>query len=552
MNQVESIRVLLIEDEAGDAYLVKTTLKSTPEINFEITWVESLALAKQALVDTIFEVILLDLSLPDSEGLETVEIAKQIAGDLPIIILTGHGDTEFALTALKAGANDYMVKGDFGFDGLARAIRYALLRVEMEAHNKVLVAALEAAANGIIITDKDAHIKWANPAFSDLTGYQLDEVIGRKPNELVSSGVQDEQFYYAMWTKLLAGEHWHGEVVNKHKDGTLYHEDLSISPVKNSRGEVINFIGIKENISERKILENELRIAATAFETQEGILITDANSAIIKVNNAFSWITGYCSEEVIGKTPQILQSNGHDKEFYETMWLCIKNTDGWQGEVWNKRKNGQIYPQYLTITAVKNGAGVVTNYVATFTDITERKVTEETISHLAFYDLLTELPNRRLLEERLKHGIDVSRRSNMQMAVLMIDLDKFKAVNDNFGHAAGDDLLKQVAERIKSCVREVDTVARLGGDEFVVLLENVNDLEQINRISTDIIQSLSHIFSLRRGNDASIGASIGISLYPQHGNDWNVLMDLADVALYCSKDNGKGRATYFSDELLNQ
>ena len=259
MNQAEFIRILLIEDEAGDAYLVKTALKSTPAINFEITWVESLALAKQALANSIFDVILLDLSLPDSEGLETIQIAKQIADDLPIIVLTGRGDTDFALTALKAGANDYMVKGDFGFDGLTRVIRYALLRVEMEVHNKLLVAALEATVNGIVITDTNAQIKWANPAFSSLTGYHLDEVIGRKPNELVGSGVQDEPFYRAMWDTLLAGEHWHGEVVNKHKNGSLYHEDLSISPVKNRRGELVNFIGVKQDISQRKALEETLQ-----------------------------------------------------------------------------------------------------------------------------------------------------------------------------------------------------------------------------------------------------------------------------------------------------
>lgn len=253
------IRVLLVEDEPGDAHLVKMALKQSQEIHFEVTWVESLALAKKAVEESSFDAVLLDLSLPDSEGLETVEVARQFVNDMPIIILTGRGDMDFALVTIKAGASDYMIKGDFGFDGLARVIRYALLRVEMEGHNKLLVAALEASANGIVITDKDARIKWSNPAFSNLTGYDFHESLGKKPSELVKSEQQTESFYRAMWEKLLDGEHWRGEIINKHKDGTLYYEDLSISPVKNKHGEIVNFIGIKQDITERKAMEEMLQ-----------------------------------------------------------------------------------------------------------------------------------------------------------------------------------------------------------------------------------------------------------------------------------------------------
>jgi diguanylate cyclase (GGDEF)-like protein len=212
-----------------------------------------------------------------------------------------------------------------------------------------------------------------------------------------------------------------------------------------------------------------------------------------------------------------------------------------------------VYPEWLTITAVKaNKDDVVTHYVATLTDITERKLTEERIHQLAFYDALTQLPNRRLLYERLKHGIDLSRRTGHFMAVLILDLDKFKAVNDSFGHAAGDELLQSVGERIKACLREMDTVARLGGDEFVVLVTDVNQYETAARIAKTIIETLTQPFTLIDNKMATIGASIGIAMYPQHGDSIDALMDNADAALYYAKDSGRGCFAYFSDDLTQK
>ncbi len=263
MKANEVIRVLLIEDEDGDAHLVKMKLRQTSGEGFAVTWAQSLDEAQQCLAGSAFDVMLLDLSLPDSEGLATVHSARSMAPDMPIVVLSGRGDTNFALTALEAGAVDYMVKGDFGYDGLARTIRYALLRTEMEARNSLLIAALEAAANGIVITDTQAVVIWANSAFEQLTGYSQEEVVGRKPSELISSGLQDQAYYKAMWAVILAGQHWRGELVNKHKNGNLYYEELSIAPVKNSAGDITHFIGIKEDISERKALEAQLQQLAS-------------------------------------------------------------------------------------------------------------------------------------------------------------------------------------------------------------------------------------------------------------------------------------------------
>lgn len=292
----------------------------------------------------------------------------------------------------------------------------------------------------------------------------------------------------------------------------------------------------------QKQVENDLRIAATAFQTQEGIMITDATSVILNVNKAFTEITGYLAEQVIGQTPRILQSGGHDKEFYTAMWNTLLNEGAWQGEVWNKRKNGQIYPQYLTITAVKND-GAVTNYVSTITDITDRKANENTIRNLSFYDSLTELPNRRLLEQRIKHAIEINRLENKKIAVLMMDLDKFKAVNDTLGHKAGDDLLKQVAVRIQACLPEKEMVARYGGEEFVFIAP-ATDGDTALRLARKICSAFEQLGLPHELSDfAFVSVSIGVAvIVPTEDLQPKDLIQIADEALYLAKKQGRNRA----------
>ncbi|TAK59650.1 bacteriohemerythrin [Methylobacter sp.] len=309
--------------------------------------------------------------------------------------------------------------------------------------------------------------------------------------------------------------------------------------------------GFITDITKQKQDEVDLRIAATAFELQDAMLVTDANNIILKVNQAFTRITGYSAQEAIGRNPNLLSSGLHDKAFYAAMWENINRTDAWQGEIWNRRKNGEVYPQWLIITAVKESedrSKQVNHYVGSFSDITSRKAAEEEIKQLAFYDPLTQLPNRRLLQERLKHSIEVERREGKQLALLMLDLDRFKAVNDSLGHLAGDELLQQVAVRISARLRDVDMVARLGGDEFVVLLEDIAHPEDAARVASEIILVLSKAFQLTQSNDVQIGASIGISLYPEHGASYEILMDHADAALYQAKDAGRGCYAYFSED----
>ncbi|MEE7627063.1 EAL domain-containing protein [Methylobacter sp. Wu8] len=311
----------------------------------------------------------------------------------------------------------------------------------------------------------------------------------------------------------------------------------------------LRMVGSAQDITERNRIELDQRIAATAFQSQEAMVITDTASVILRINKAFTESTGYTEEEAVGRKISLLKSGRHDMAFYAAMWKSLLSVGSWQGEIWDRRKNGEIYPKWLSITAVKGNDGEITHYVGTHTDITERKAAEEQIKLLAFYDPLTHLPNRRLLQERLKHGINMERREGKQLALLMLDLDRFKAINDSLGHLAGDELLQQVATRITARLRDVDMVARLGGDEFIVLLEDIAQPEDAARVAKEIVADLTKPFSLLHGNNVQIGASIGISLYPQHGDSPDILMDHADAALYQAKDAGRGCFAYFSEDL---
>lgn len=299
--------------------------------------------------------------------------------------------------------------------------------------------------------------------------------------------------------------------------------------------------------------EEQLRIAAAAFESQEGIFVTDANNTILRVNRAFSRITGYSEAEAVGQTPHLLSSGKHPLGFYHDMWRQLQSNSFWNGEIWNRRKNGDIYPEWLTITAVKDEQGHASHYVATLTDITLRKQAEDEIHNLAFYDPLTGLPNRRLLLERLQQTVDSAGRSGNEGALLFIDLDNFKTLNDTLGHDMGDLLLQEVSLRLNRCVREEDTVARLGGDEFVVLLPNLSNIRDeavilAQRMGERIRQALNAPYDLT-GRDYHSTPSIGIAMFADGQHDGNELMKHADLALYSAKAAGRNTVHFFDPQM---
>lgn len=315
-------------------------------------------------------------------------------------------------------------------------------------------------------------------------------------------------------------------------------------------GELVHwFNAFLDNMEKRAEADTRLRIAATAFESQESMLVTDQNGIILQVNSAFTTMTGYSAEEAIGQNPHLLSSGAHDADFYRSMYEVICCTNAWQGEIWNRRKNGEIFPQWLTITAVRNADNEVSHYVATLTDITQRKAAEKEIENLAFYDSLTHLPNRRLLMERLRQSLLASAKSGRHGALMILDLDKFKMVNDTLGHNTGDLLLLQVGQRLLHCVREGDTVARLGGDEFVVLLENLsNDIAsaatQAEAIGLKILSYLAKPYDLA-GTACHNTSSVGITLFSNQACALEELFKQADIALYKAKDSGRNTLRFF-------
>jgi diguanylate cyclase (GGDEF)-like protein/PAS domain S-box-containing protein len=302
---------------------------------------------------------------------------------------------------------------------------------------------------------------------------------------------------------------------------------------------------------EKELLLLKLKRAASVFShAHEGIMITDATATITEVNNTFTQMTGYTSEEVLGENPRILQSGRHSSEFYVEMWAALLTQDHWSGEIWNRRKNGEVYPEMLTISAVKNAAGFVQHYVSLCTDITTMKVYQGQLEHVAHYDVLTDLPNRVLLADRLSHAMALSQRRGQSLGVAFMDLDGFKEVNDNYGHNVGDELLITVSQRMKAALREGDTLARIGGDEFIAVMVDLDNIEESSPILERLLQAASDPVTI--GNDVmQVSASIGVTLYPQDGSDADQLMRHADQAMYGAKQAGKNQYRLFDTALAN-
>lgn len=396
---------------------------------------------------------------------------------------------------------------------------------------------------------KQRKIIWANTAFETMLGYEPGKLVGISTRQFY---VNDEAYQSVekAYSDIENNDIGHTQHEYVRKDGSRIWLAMSGAQLNKKTGESLwTFV----DITQQKLAENELRIAAVAFESQESMIITDANKVILRVNRAFTDTTGYSAAEAIGNNPKILNSGRHDKTFFNAMWDVINATGTWNGEVWNRRKNGELYPEHLTITAVKNTAGEITNYVGTATDITTSKATAAEIENLAFYDHLTGLPNRRLLLDRLNHALLYSARHDKDGAVLFLDLDHFKTINDTLGHDVGDVLLQQVATRLTSCVRESDTIARLGGDEFVVMIEGLNEqgdeaATQTEDIGEKILTALNIPYQLA-GQEHQIGCSIGVALFSNHKQSLDDLLKHADIAMYQAKKSGRNALRFFDPKM---
>ncbi|MCP1289969.1 EAL domain-containing protein [Chromobacterium sp. S0633] len=335
-------------------------------------------------------------------------------------------------------------------------------------------------------------------------------------------------------------------------DGGDRHVRHHISLEQDGRGRVVRLSGTLQDISEFKRREQTLQQAAAVYEhTLEGVMIADADLRILDVNPAFSTLTGYARADLLGQSPRLLHSGRHDAGFYRRLWQTVAEHGRWQGEIWNRHKDGSVAPAWLTVTAVRDADGAVRNYVGVFSDIAQIKKSAAEMAQLAHYDSLTTLPNRLLFLSRLEHAIQTAKRERRRVAVLFIDLDNFKQINDTRGHGAGDRLLVEVAARLKDCLRANDTVARIGGDEFLILLENQKADNPVIDIANKIVKACARPFRLEE-QEVEVGCSVGISIYPRDGQDAETLMRNADAAMYQAKNDGKGAFRFYTEELTQR
>jgi len=405
---------------------------------------------------------------------------------------------------------------------------------------------------GMLVTDRHGVVVRANRAFCQITGYGPAEAIGQRTTFL-RSGRHDAAFYTQMWARIQLHGRWEGEIWNRHRNGELHPHWLAISAVVDGDGQITHYVGSYTDITQRKQAEEQLRIAAVAFESQGSMLVVDAHGVILQVNKAFMERTGYVPDEVVGKAARSLKSNRHSAAFYRAIWRSILRTGCWQGEIWDRRKNGQEFLKWLSISAVTGGDGLVTHYIGTYLDITERKQAEERIRELAFFDQLTRLPNRTLLLDRLKQAMAVGGQSDCYGALLFIDLDNFKTLNDTLGHDVGDVLLRLVAERLTACVPEGNTVARLGGDEFVVVLDELSSqygeaTDRVTAVAGALLDALKRSYHF--GDIVHhCTASIGVTLFRGERDSIDDLMKQADLAMYRSKAAGRNLVQFFDPAL---
>jgi diguanylate cyclase (GGDEF)-like protein/PAS domain S-box-containing protein len=403
--------------------------------------------------------------------------------------------------------------------------------------------AVELSPVSIVITDAEARIEYVNPKFTEITGYTREEVLGQNPR-LLKSGVTLDATYEQLWATLERGEVWTGELCNRRKSGENFWEFARILPVVDNDGRATHYLAVKEDITERHRVEEQHRLAMRVFESShDGILITDAQGVILDVNQAFFELTGYSRAEAVGQSFRLLDSGHHDEQFFKQVFETIARQEYWLGELWSRTKAGAISVVLMTISAVPGASGQSTHYVGVFTDITQRKKSEQRLEHLAHHDPLTDLPNRSLFRDRLTQAIKKCHRESQSLAVLFIDLDRFKEVNDKLGHVAGDQVLVEAARRISACVRNSDTVARLGGDEFAAVLQGMESPQVAARIAGDVVSALAAPFVLGP-TTVSLSASIGIAVSVGDGQDPDALTHAADQAMYEAKTKGRNQFSF--------
>jgi two-component system CheB/CheR fusion protein len=426
-----------------------------------------------------------------------------------------------------------------------------LYEVERSAreNQERLLAVMNNSVSMMAVKDATGRYQFANPKFEHCFGLAAGRILGKTDFQIFPPTVSDLFREAELESMRLRKDIEREETI--HLAGVDRHFLVVRFPLFDDDGAITGVCFQATDITDRKHAEEQLRLAARVFDrAAEGVMVTDISKRILTVNDAFTNVTGYAREEAVGQTPELLKSGKHNTQFYADMWEKINTLGWWQGEIWNRKKNGDLYLEWLSINTVKDQENKVVNYVAMFSDITLVRESQHRIEFLATHDDLTGLPNRTLFNDRLRLALARAGRSRESMAVIFLDLDNFKVVNDTLGHETGDKLLKQAATRLLECVRAEDTVARLGGDEFVLLLE-ATERHEAAMSAERLLKSLSASYQLGK-HECFVSASVGISMFPEDATDPSGLMRNADAAMYRAKDQGKNAFQFFTSELAEQ
>ncbi|MBD3671130.1 MAG: diguanylate cyclase [Gammaproteobacteria bacterium] len=542
-------RVMLVEDDASTSLFLSKMLEAESYV------VDAFTRAEDALESFQLhtpDIVLMDLNLEGLDGLEATSRIHQLSqGKVPVLIITGQSDAESIERGFAAGAVDFVPK-PVHWTLLKHRINLTLQRIRSEKQKQLLGARFHAVFEhspmGILLMNLDGSIVDANRMACEICKIPRQHFINMRCGDIIHEVSHDHVLTGI--DNLIEGyeTRFAEEVFMVVGDGREFFANISISVTYDETHKPNHLVMTFDDITQKKHDESRLRLAARVFENaSEGIMVTDSRGCILDVNEAFTRLTEYSRDEVVGNNPSLLQSGHQDQDFYEAMWLELESSGTWTGEIWNRRKSGEVYPELLSINAVTDKDGKVVNYVGVFSDISGFKESEERLKYLAYHDPLTSLGNRVLFRDRVTHALESARRAENKIALLYIDLDHFKTINDNLGHDVGDQLLEYVAYRIKGCVRESDTVARLGGDEFSILLERLEVREDVMRVAECVLKKLSEPFRIGQ-HTVKIGGSIGISCFPRDSGDMDELIKLADEAMYEAKSGGKNRIVFYQQD----
>ena len=554
-------RILVIDDDAMIRLLVLEVLGKK---GFDIIDAENGRQGLELFASTAPDLVLLDVMMPEMDGFECLRLlCGEQPSPVPIVMMTAVEDIHCVEQAYQLGATDFISKPiqwlllPYRISFVLRNHQTNQLLVKQQSQlrqsEERLRLSLSAAKQGLWDLNVQTGYVVVNAKYFTMLGYDPDEYTAITLDKWFTYIHPDDHAQVkATYLDYLAGKLDEYRVEFRHHcaDGS-WKWILSIGRIVNrdANGQPLRMLGTHTDINDSKIAEERLHMLAKVFENcGEGIILCDADTRILSSNDAFTNITGYLASEVRNETPSILSSQRQDQGYYQRMWQALEENSYWQGEIWDVRKNGEIYPAWLGISVIRNAQGAVTHYIGIFSDITERKAAEAKIEYLARHDPLTNLPNRTLLRDRFDQAMARAMRNSTRVALLFLDLDRFKHINDSLGHDVGDRLLQGIAERLCQCIREVDTVCRQGGDEFIIILTDLPEIETVTQIALKILDHLHRPFNIE-GITVFTSFSIGISLFPDDGMSFHSLLNKADTAMYAAKNEGRNTFRFFSPDM---